>query len=203
MNGQPNERQEQAGIQMEKFEQLKRELLEILEKSAVIEDPAHAQIVHKWVLKLKPDADEALQISALSHDIDRAISGIMESGVKFGPEYDEFKKAHALRSAQYISEILRKYAYPEETIQKVHHLVANHEFGGDEETDILRNADSLAYFEYNIPFYLESNGRERTKEKIKFMYRRIPPEAQDLVRGMKFSDKNIDELFQETMQELG
>jgi hypothetical protein len=98
---------------------------------------------------------------------------------------------------------LRTHGYPEEIIQKVHHLVANHEVGGDEETDILRNADSLAYFEYNIPFFLESNGRERTKEKIKFMYRRIPKEAQDMVRSMKFSDENINGLFLEAMKELG
>lgn len=36
------------------------------------EDPEHAQNTLEWLLKLKPDADEALQIAALGHDIERA-----------------------------------------------------------------------------------------------------------------------------------
>ncbi len=35
------------------------------------EDPRHAENTLDWLLKLKPDADEALQIAALGHDIER------------------------------------------------------------------------------------------------------------------------------------
>ena len=50
----------------------KKQICAIISKSSVPEDPRHADNVLKWLLKLKPDADEALQIEALAHDIDRA-----------------------------------------------------------------------------------------------------------------------------------
>ncbi len=51
----------------------KQKIHAIISKSRVPEDPVHAENVLEWVLKLKPDADEALQIAALAHDIDRAV----------------------------------------------------------------------------------------------------------------------------------
>ncbi|SVD31636.1 uncharacterized protein METZ01_LOCUS384490, partial [marine metagenome] len=44
----------------------------VIARSKVPEDPVHAENVLEWVLKLKPDAGEALQLAALAHDIDRA-----------------------------------------------------------------------------------------------------------------------------------
>ena len=44
-----------------------------ISRSKVPEDPLHAENTLAWVLKLMPEADEALQLAALGHDIDRAI----------------------------------------------------------------------------------------------------------------------------------
>lgn len=155
---------------MNKFNKIKEEVLNILSKSPLDFDPIHAELVLKWVLKLKPDADEALKISAFSHDIDRAITGITEKDLQDYSKIDHFKKEHSMRSASIICEILEKHKYPNDIINKVRHLVENHEFGGDLESDILKDADSIAYFDYNIPSYLKRNGKERIKSKIKFMY---------------------------------
>ena len=162
----------------------------------------HAGLVLKWVLKLKPDADEALKIAALSHDIDRAITGITEKDLKrdFKPEdYVIFKKAHSIRSANFICEILERHNYPKKTIEKVRHLVENHEFGGDKETNILTDADSIAYFEYNIPVYLKRSGEEQTKKKILFMYERISDRAKSMVKGIKYEDPKISALVEQSI----
>jgi hypothetical protein len=183
----------------ERLEKLKKEILETLKKSPIETDSMHAQIVYKWVLNLKSDADEALQIAALSHDIERAVTSITEKDLKEYSKIDEFKKEHALRSAEIISNMLRRYDYSEIMISKVRKLVENHEVGGDEETNILRNADSIAYFEYNIPVYLRRNGREQTKNKIQFMYKRIPVEVQSVINQIDFSDKEIRDLIKEAI----
>ncbi|MCK9329800.1 MAG: hypothetical protein M0Q94_07995 [Candidatus Cloacimonetes bacterium] len=47
-------------------------------KSPIEFDLTHGRLVLKWVLILKPEADDAFKIAALSHDIDRAITGITE-----------------------------------------------------------------------------------------------------------------------------
>ena len=74
-----------------------------------------------------------------------------------------------------------------------------HEEGGDPESDILRDADSIAYFDYNIPGYMKINGEERTKKKIKWMFERMSPEAQEKVKTIKYPDPKINELVKEVL----
>lgn len=179
---------------MSKFDLIKEEIESILPKSPLDFELTHANLVLKWVCKLKPEADESLKIAALSHDIDRAITGITEKDLKDFSQINEFKKEHSIRSAKFICDMLIKHKYSPEVIEKIKHLVENHEFGGDTETNILTDADSLAYFDYNIPSYLKRNGKERTKEKIKFMYNRLSEKAKDLVKEIKYTNEEISEL---------
>jgi len=184
---------------MTKFEQIQKEIESILPNSPVKEEVTHSHLVLKWVLKLKPNADEALKIAAISHDIDRAITKITEKDLQDYSKINEFKKEHSLRSAKFIGEIMEKHNYSSEVIKKVQHLVGSHEFGGDEEQNILMNADSLAYFENNVPFYLERNGLEQTKKKIRFMYDRLSDKAKNLVLKIKFKDQKIEELVRKSL----
>jgi hypothetical protein len=187
---------------MSKFDLIKEEIESILPKSPLDFELTHANLVLEWVLRLKPNADEALKIAALSHDIDRAKTGITEKDLNDYSKINEFKKEHSIRSANFISEILQKYNYQPEFIKKVRRLVENHEFGGDEETDILTDADSLAYFDYNIPFYLKRNGKERTEEKIKFMYQRLSESAKKQVTMISHKEPEITELVQKVLKEF-
>jgi len=184
---------------MNKFDLIEKEILTILSKSPLDFEPVHAELTLQWALKFKPDADEALQIAALSHDIDRAITGITEKDLADYSKIDEFKKGHSIRSANIIGSILEKHDYPKNIIDKVKQLVKNHEFGGDYESNILKDADSIAYFDYNIPSYLKRNGKERTKAKIKFMYNRLSGDAKTLINQIKFSDKEIEALVKEVI----
>lgn len=184
------------------FELLQKEIESMLPQSPLDFELPHARRVLQWVLKLKPDADEALQIAALAHDMERAITGITEKDLQDYTKINEFKKEHAARSAHYITQILTQHHYPLETIEKVRHLVENHECGGDAETNILMDADSLAYFDYNIPSYLKRNGRERAQEKIKFMYSRLSAEAKKLVWQIPFDDQAIAQLVKNAISEL-
>jgi len=48
----------------------------VIASSQVPEDSHHADNTLEWLLRLQPDAGEALQLAALAHDIDRAIEEI-------------------------------------------------------------------------------------------------------------------------------
>ncbi len=162
----------------------------------------HSKLTLKWCLYLKPDADNALQIAALAHDIDRAVTGITETyDLKDYSKINEFKAEHAKRSAKIISDLMKKFEFDEKTIEKVNRLVLNHEVGGDKETNILMDADSIAYFDYNINGYFKKNGKEKTKNKVKFMYRRLSEKAKKLVNEIEF-EQEIKDLFQEAIAEL-
>lgn len=125
---------------MGKFDLIKEEIMNILPNSPLDFEVIHSELVFKWVQKLKPDADEALQIAALSHDIDRAVTGITEKDLNDFSKIKEFKREHSVRSANIIENILKKNNYPEKIITKVKHLVEKHEFGGDYESNILKDA---------------------------------------------------------------
>ncbi len=187
---------------MSKLDLVKKEIKGILVKSPLVFDPIHSELTLKWVLKLKPDADEALKIAALAHDIERSITGITEKDLKDFSKIHEFKKEHAIRSAKITTDLMKKQDYDKGTLEKVRSLIEAHEEGGDEEETILMEADSLAYFDYNIPHYFKRYGRERTKEKIQFMYKRVSDKARELVKQIKFKDKKIEELFKEAISEI-
>ena len=55
------------------IKRVKKAIEAVVAESSVPEDPLHSKNTLSWLLKLKPDADEALQIAALGHDIERAI----------------------------------------------------------------------------------------------------------------------------------
>jgi hypothetical protein len=186
---------------MSKFDLLKNEILDILSNSPILNDRDHSQSALKWILILKPDADESLQIAALSHDIDRGVTGITEKDCKDYSKIKEFKKEHAIRSANIIGDLMKKHRYNQPAIDKVKHLVESHEEGGDIEQDILMQADSLSYFELNIPMYLNRYGREQTIKKIQFMYKRLSEKSRQSIKQIKFAE-DVKELVQEATSDI-
>ena len=56
---------------MSKFDQVKTEVEAILANSPLDFEVVHSQLTLKRLLELKPDADEALQLAAIAHDIER------------------------------------------------------------------------------------------------------------------------------------
>ena len=187
---------------MNKFDQIKKEIEEILPKSPIVFELKHSQLTLKWVFELKPEADEALQIAAMAHDIDRAITGITEKDLKDFSKIDECKKEHAIRSADITEDLMKKHGYNKEMIEKVRQLIENHEVGGQGDVEILKDADSISYFDYNVGLYFKRYGKERTKDKIKFMYKRLSNDGKEQVNQIEFKDKMISDLFKEAISEL-
>ncbi len=69
---------------MNKFDFVVEEIKAITKNAADKTEYGHSQSVWQWVLQLKPDADIALQIAALGHDIDRSFQDyrIMKHGLQ-------------------------------------------------------------------------------------------------------------------------
>jgi hypothetical protein len=179
------------------LEKIEKEIEDILSKSPIKIDPIHSKTTREWLLKLKPDADEALQIAALAHDIERAYISDEEGkkGEEDSDNYIEYKKQHSQRSAKIITDMLKKHGFIEPFIKRVGKLVLNHEFGGDPESDILRDADSISFFENNLEYYLKRHGKETTKLKIKFMYDRMSTKAKQFLKSLKYDDKELQDLL--------
>ena len=97
----------------------------------------------------------------------------------------------------FIRQFLKDRHLDEGFIEKVGHLVEVHEFGGNEEENTLKDADSISFLEIITDLFIENIGKRWTKEeavsKITFMYNRISsPQARELAQP--FYDDAIKKL---------
>lgn len=179
---------------------LKGKIKKIISKSPVPEDFGHSKSICQWVGKLYPKADVGLQIAALGHDIDRAMpkEKILRKNYK---KYNEFKKAHAANCAKILEEIMRKCKIEGKLIKKTAFLVRKHEFGGNEESNILKYADSLSFFQVNLPYYFSREGISEAKRRFLWGYKRLPLGLQKLVNNFKYKNKKLNYLVKEWLKE--
>ena len=116
-----------------------------LEWIAAYWNAEHLVRTRDWVVELDPDADLALRLAALTHDIERNFPG----GPPPDPTDPDYARVHAERSARIVGEWLSSQGAAEELATAVARLVAAHETGGWPEADLLQAADSLSFLEVN------------------------------------------------------
>lgn len=154
-----------------------------------------------WVRKLYPEAGEELLIAAISHDIERAFRkdefdqiGNCEKGFLD----EERLRHHQEEGAEIVFDFLIREGADEDLAKRVRRLVEKHEEGGDREQNILKDADSISFFENNIEYFVKDKvnetSRERVKEKFDWMFNRITS-----VEAKAISKKWYDE----AMKKLG
>ena len=188
-------------LDMNMFKNIGSEIERIISKSEIPEDSRHSKNTKAWVLRLKPDADIALQIAALGHDIERSIKELKIKRENY-IDYNVFKMEHAWNSAKVLYDLLSKYELGEAIRYKVFNLVAQHEFGGNPEANILKNADSISYFDVNLPLYFERNSKRETTFRIMWGYKRLSNEAKSIVRKFSYDNIELDALYRNVLCEV-
>ncbi|MBW2000289.1 MAG: DUF4202 family protein [Deltaproteobacteria bacterium] len=187
---------------MTNLSRLKKEIEETIASSRVPEDPDHARNTLHWVLRLKPDADETLQIAALGHDIERALRDSNFRRQAYY-SYDSFKEAHAKKSAAILRDMILRLDLPDGFAEAVYRLVARHERGGCPRSDILRDADSLSFFEVNLPAYLEREGWEGSEERCRWGYERLSAPRRRIIEMFRYENPEVTRLVKEILREKG
>jgi len=141
------------------------------------------QIIHfkktaYWVKKLEPKSDEALLISAIAHDIERGFRS-KETLKKHSYTDHKFLRPHEEEGAEIISKFLKKQGATKELIERVRMLVSRHEEGGNKYQNLLKDADSISFFENNLDIFFrkaKEEGKDKIKQKFDWMYNRITSE---------------------------
>ncbi len=178
-----------------------RRIAEVIAGSGVPEDPVHSRNTPEWLLRLDPKADPALRIAALGHDIERAVEERKVRRADFA-EYDAFKAAHARNSAAMLREILSECGVGDEVLtREVERLVCAHEVGGDPRSDLLKDADSLSYFDVNLPLYFERHGWEETRRRCVWGYRRLSEPARSMAANLAYPSDELKRLIAESLSE--
>ncbi|MCK5466060.1 DUF4202 family protein [Candidatus Parcubacteria bacterium] len=140
----------------------------------------HALRTVFWMKRIYPQSDEAMLIAAVAHDIERAFKKDKLKGIKGNKEGFLDKKHvedHQEKSAEIIGNFLKKQGAEDGFINKVKMLVSKHEVGGNEEQNILKDADSISFFENNVDYFIEKLsveiGKKEVRDKFNWMFKRI------------------------------
>ena len=178
----------------------KRKIRAVIAGSRVPEDPRHADNTLEWLLRLEPDAGDALQLAALAHDIDRAIEESKVRRADFD-DYDAFKAAHARNGAEILRPILNACGVAGNIVDEACRLVQVHEVGGDPSSDLLKDADSISYFDVNPSLYYQREGWAETKRRSLWGYRRLSVRARELVNKTCYQNETLMQLLREVIHE--
>lgn len=151
-----------------------------LAKPLVRADFNHARDVWQWVLRLDPEASQALQLAALFHDVERLASEADARVEHLAADYQDFKDAHARRGAEMTSIALADAGVPEGIRLRVAEIVAAHEHRTeDREVALLNDADALSFFSLNSPGYADYFGPGQTAKKIAYTWNRMSAAARE------------------------
>jgi hypothetical protein len=158
---------------MNLFDKTEQFVVDAFTKAGNPGEISHHQRTAYWIKELKPDADEALLIAGMAHDIERAFHGDW----KAGSDDPEKLKKHQKLSASIVEKFLREQGAPDVLIMRVTELILHHEEGGNEAQNVLCDADCLAYFEEkalrNAKKYKAQGRAEEMKKKLEYVFGRI------------------------------
>jgi hypothetical protein len=154
-----------------------------------------------WVERLKPGADEALRIAAIAHDIDRAFNTREEQWIGTSVRDETYLREHQEEGARIIGEFLAQHTRDHALIQRVRDLVSHHEVGGNSDQNLIKDADSVSFFENNTEMFIKKHrargGYARMKEKLDWMFDRITsaeakaiarPQYEEAIRSLDTPD---------------
>lgn len=184
-----------------KIEKLKKTLEDIM---APTKELAHGSETLEWLHGINPKSPWQIQIAAFAHDIERAVPYIEG---RYPPKpnkddhdnYDSYKQAHALRSAEIVEIIMREQGFSELDTGRVYNAIRKHEIGGDEDSNLVRDADSIRWFDKGYIKYIERSGLEGAKEKGWWMYKRANADTKKLILSLDF-DKSVKSYIKEMAQ---
>lgn len=176
-----------------------KRLHKIISGSSVPEDLLHAKNTLVWLLRIDPQASQALQIAAFAHDIERAFEYKKIHRMDFN-DFDLFKASHASSSSKILMEILTEYDIHRAISLEACSLVLLHETGGNANADLLMNVDSISYFDVNLPLYFQREGLEETKRRSVWGYKRLSGRGKEIVKKLKYSEKILTRMMFEVTQ---
>jgi hypothetical protein len=151
----------------------------------------HLVRTRDWLLVLEPEADEALRLAAVTHDMERHFPGGPVEDLAHPPEANtEYRRVHSERSAEIVCDWLAGEGASDELVAAVRRLILAHETGGAPDEDLVQAADSLSFLEVNAPvvarwFTSGRCDRDRSKAQLCWMLERIRvPRARGLAEPL-------------------
>lgn len=183
---------------MVNFDLVEKNLLELFSNNP--EELKHAKDTLNWLLIISPNADGVQRISALGHDVERAINPWKLNGtINKKLSKKSFRMEHSKRSAEIIKNLLLKHKVGADKIQRMENMVLNHEFGGNNESNIIRDADSLANLVWVDDMWGKID-RASLEGTMTRMFERMGEENKKFTNQVKFNHLEVRQMFESILK---
>ncbi|KKQ40262.1 MAG: hypothetical protein US58_C0022G0011 [Candidatus Magasanikbacteria bacterium GW2011_GWA2_37_8] len=177
------------------YNQVEKFVIDSFNKINKSEEIKHFLRTVYWLKELKPDTDEALLTAAVSHDIERAFrqKDMDDKKTAVGFAGVEYYKTHELRGAEIVVDFLKKQNVQNDFIERVSMLISQHEEGGNDDQNLLKDADCISFFENNVSFFvsgseLTASSVKKVKHKLDWMFDKITSEQAEQIAKPFYED---------------
>ncbi|MCY1017162.1 DUF4202 family protein [Pyxidicoccus sp. MSG2] len=156
-----------------------------LARPLVRADYQHALDAWQWVLRLRPDANLAVQAAALFHDVERLVS---EADRRVEHRAQDAQSLEDAPGAELARKVLKEVGTDVAICQRVKELVTQHERPGDDpDLALLNDADALSFFSLNASAFIRYFDAELSRHKVANTLARLRPEQRRRLGQMRFA----------------
>jgi hypothetical protein len=134
----------------------------------------YAQRLTRWVLRLNPEASEALRLAARGAHL-RRWEIARNSYPATRPGYLRWRTELKTFHAEKVAEIMTQVGYPEEMILRVKGLVSKASFPHDPESRTLEDALCLVFLEYQFGDLLAKSGEAKVIGAVQKTWHKMTP----------------------------
>jgi len=137
----------------------------------------YARWLTEWVLKLSPDASEALRLAARCQHLGRWTiprDSYPQTRAGYLQWREALKRFHARRAG----EVLREAGYPEDLIQRVQNLNLKKDFPNDPEGRVLEDALCLVFLEHQLAELAGKTSDEKVVNALQKSWRKMTAAGQ-------------------------
>ncbi len=146
----------------------------------------YAQRLTDWVLKLCPEASEALRLAARCQHLCRWMVP-RESYPMTRAGYLKWREGLKHFHAQKAGEILREVGYPEDVIARVQSLNLKKDFPNDAEGRVLEDALCLVFLEHQFADLASKTSEEKMINALQKAWQKMTPAGQAQALKLSYS----------------
>lgn len=148
----------------------------------------HAELMTEWVLRLRPDAPEALLLAARAHHVKRWL--VPRAAFPAGrASYLRWRRALHAVHAELAGALLEPLGYPRAELGRIEELIAKRTNRRDDaDAQTLEDALSLVFFQTQLDATLPSLDEAQARRVLGRTWRKMSAAGQDMARGLPLSD---------------
>jgi hypothetical protein len=159
--------------------------LEAAAGQSVPRELLYAQWLTDWVLRLRPDASEALRLAARCQHLCRWMVP-RETYPMTRPGYLKWRADLKQFHAEKAGDILRELGYQEEVVVRVQGLNLKRDFPHDPESRVLEDALCLVFLEHQFAELARKSTDEKMVNALRKSWNKMTPAAQGLALNLPF-----------------